>query len=96
MRYVYGTNDSHLNSKGRTIPVKQLASLIKRDVDFGKWNLYEGGEPNSVTAHCKYKRKGFIHHELLLIYGNEKEFKKLEQIIKDFIEVKPRKFKGDE
>ena len=93
MRYVYGTDDSYNQTKGRTITAKQLASIIKRDVDYGKWNIYEGGETNSRSACCRYKRNGFIYHENLLIYGSEKEFKKLETLIKDFIEVIPRKFK---
>ncbi|MBQ2654106.1 MAG: hypothetical protein IJF83_11160 [Methanobrevibacter sp.] len=92
MRYVYGTNDSYLNTKGQTIPVKQLASIIKRDVEFGKWNIYEGGKENSSTAVCRYKRNGFTYHSQIMIYGSKKEFKKLEKLIKDFIEVIPRQF----
>lgn len=92
MRYKYGTNDSYTEGKGRTCSVPQLASIIKRDVDYGKWNTYYGGEVNSRTAKCCYKKKGFSFHSHLLIYGKEEEFKRLENLIKDFIEVTPRKF----
>lgn len=92
MRYVYGTNDSYSRIKGRTITAKQLASIIKRDVDYGKWNIYEGGQEDSSTAVCRYKRNGFTFHSQIMIYGNKKEFKKLEKLIKDFIEVIPRQF----
>lgn len=89
MRYSYGTNDSFTNGS-RTASVKQLASIIKRDVDYGKWNIYEGGETNTRTAKCRYKRNGFIYHEHLLIYGTADEFRRLEGLIKDFITVIPR------
>lgn len=95
MRYYYGTNDSYHEGRGRTATAKQIASIIKRDVDYGKWNIYEGGETNSRTAKCRYKRNGFIYHSHLLIFGTEKEFKELESIIKSFIEVIPRKFSNN-
>lgn len=92
MRYSYGTNDSYNPRRGRTISVPQLASIIKRDVEYGKWNKYEGGKEDTSTASCKYHKKGFIYHERLFIYGTKKEFKKLENIIKNFIEVNPRQY----
>lgn len=92
MRYIYGTNDSYNTTKGRTVSVKQLASIIQRDVEYGKWNIYEGGETNSQTAQCRYKRNGFVYHEQLMIYGNKQEFKKLEKLLNGIIEVIPRKF----
>jgi len=92
MRYIYGTNDSYTTTRGTTVTAKQLASIIKRDVDYGKWNIYEGGETNSRTAVCRYKRNGFIYHEHLMIFGNKKEFQQLETLIKEFIKVIPRKF----
>lgn len=92
MRYIYGTNDSYTATKGKTVTAKQLASIIKKDVDFGKWNVYEGGEVNSCTAHCRYSKKGFVYHSHLLIFGSKREFKKLESLIKGFIQVNPRKF----
>ena len=92
MRYKYGTTDSYSNFKGKTVTAKELASIIKRDVDYGKWNLYEGGKSNSTIAHCRYKRNGFVYHEQLLIFGSKDEFKRLENLIKDFIKVNPRVF----
>jgi len=92
MRYIYGTNDSFTTGKGTYCSPVQMANIIKRDVDFGKWNIYEGGETNTRTAHCRYKRNGFIHHQQLLIFGDEREFKELEQLICEIIEVIPRKF----
>lgn len=92
MRYSYGTNDSYNPNRGRTITAKQLASIIKRDVNYGKWNIYEGGREDSSTATCRYKAKGFEFHSYLLIFGKESEFKELEQLIKPIIEVIPRQF----
>lgn len=91
MRYSYGTNDSY-TTNSRTCSVPQLASIIKRDVDLGKWNIYEGGRTNSLTAKCRYKRNGFVYHSHLLIWGSKEEFQRLEHLIKDFIEVIPRNF----
>lgn len=91
MRYSYGSNDSYINGS-RNVTAKQLASIIKRDVGVGKWNRYYGGEQDSRTAKCSYKRKGFVYHEHLLIFGTKKEFQLLEKLIKPFIEVIPRKF----
>lgn len=92
MRYKYGTNDSYTEGRGRSCSVPQLASIIKRDVECGKWNKYDGGEVNTRTATCRYSKKGFSFHSYLLIYGKEEEFKRLETLIKDFIKVTPRKF----
>ena len=92
MRYFYGSNDSYYNGAGRTCSVPQLASIIKKDVEYGKWNLYDGGKANSVTAKCRYQRKGFAYHSYLLIFGTEEEFKRLEELIKDTIEVIPRQY----
>lgn len=92
MKYHYGTDDSCFNGRSRTCSATQLASIIKRDVEAGKWNKYWGGVTNSWTAHCEYYRRGFQYHERLYIYGNRNEFEKLESLIKEFIEVIPRKY----
>lgn len=93
MRYFYTTNDSFYIGKGRTVTVKQLASIIKRDVDYGKWNIYDGGEPHSRSATCTYQKNGYIYHNMLVIMGKQEEFEKLEKMIKDYIKVIPRIFK---
>ena len=90
MRYHYGTNDSYTNGYGTEIGVRKLASIIKNDVEMGKWNIYEGGRANSITAKCRYKKNGFEYHNYLLIYGTETEIRRLEEIIKNFIKVIPR------
>ena len=94
MRYSYGTNDSYSETRGRTITAKQLASIIKRDVGYGKWNVYDGGRTNSVTASCRYSRRGFVYHNRLFIYGTKKEFQVLEKLISKIkdIEVIPREY----
>ena len=92
MRYKYGTNDSYSGFRGRTVTPTELASIIKRDVDYGKWNIYEGGKQDSTTAHCKYQTEHFTYHERILIYGTKKEFKELEKLIDDFIFVNPRRY----
>ena len=92
MRYIYGTADSYSTTKGTTVTAKQLASIIKKDVEFGKWNIYNGGRANFTTAKCQYSKKGFTYHSHLLIFGSKPEFRKLEQLLKDIIEVIPRKF----
>ena len=94
MRYYYGTNDSYHNGDGRTVTAKQLASIIKRDVDYGKWNKYEGGKENTRTAHCRYMRKGFVYHSQLMIFGKQSEFEELEKLITPFIDVTPRQFEN--
>lgn len=94
MRYSYGTNDSYSTSRGRTATAKQIASLIKRDVDYGKWNLYDGGKEESWTASCRYSKKGFVYHERLFIYGTKKEFQELERLIKGIIDIIPRKWES--
>ena len=91
MRYYYGTNDS-IGNRGRTATAKQIASIIKKDVEVGKWNVYEGGKADTRSAVCRYKRNGFVYHSHLLISGKESEFRELETLIKDYIEVIPRVF----
>lgn len=92
MRYYYGTNDSFYQGKGRTATAKQIASIIKRDVEYGKWNLYEGGEENCSIASCRYQRKGFIFHRRLFIKGQPREFKELESLLEGVIDVIPRQY----
>ena len=96
MRYLYGTSDSHPNHRGRTATAKQIASLIKRDVSYGKWNLYDGGRENSWTASCRYSKRGFVYHERLFIYGTQREFQQLEKLLQKVeIEVIPRKYENN-
>lgn len=92
MRYYYGTDDSFHHGTGRSATAKQIASIIKRDVEFGKWNHYYGGKTNDITASCSYRRKGFVFHGRLFITGKQSEFKELEKLITSFIEVTPRQF----
>ena len=92
MRYIYGTDDSYTTVKGTVATARQLATIIKRDVELGNWNLYDGGKSNTRTAKCRYSKKGFSYHSHLLIYGDKGEFALLEALIKDFIEVIPRDF----
>lgn len=92
MRYIYGINGVNINPKGRSVSATQLASLIQRDVSFGKWNIYEGGNSKSKSATCRYEKNGFKYHEELIIHGTKKEFKKLEKLLKGIIEVIPRTY----
>lgn len=94
MRYYYGTNDSYHIGAGRTASAKQIASIIKRDVEVGKWNKYEGGRENTREAHCRYAKKGYIFHSQLMIFGKQSEFKELEKLIAPFIDVTPRQFEN--
>lgn len=89
MRYYYGTIDKFIEEKGRTVTAKQLASIIKRDVDVGKWNIFNGGKQDA-SADCSYIKGNFTHHEHLYIIGNNKEFQELEQLIEPIIKVIPR------
>ena len=89
MRYYYGIVAKFINSEGRNVTAKQLASIIKKDVKFGKWNLYTGGAEDSV-ADISYHNGDFTYHEHLFITGKPKEFQELERLIKPFIEVIPR------
>ena len=90
MKYYYGTLSKFIDDNGRTATAKQIASLIKRDVEYGKWNNYNGGTETSV-ADVTYKKGRFTHHQHLFITGKQKEFEELERLIKPIIEVIPRK-----
>lgn len=94
MLYAYGTNDSFTNSK-TSATVEEMIQVIKDDVECGKWNTYFGGVEDSISATCSYRKKGFIFHNHLLIYGNMDEFKELEDAIKNVINVIPRQFEAD-
>lgn len=89
MKYYYGTLDKFIEEKGRTVTAKQLASIIKRDVDYGKWNIFNGGQKDT-SANCSYTKGNFTHHEKLYVTGSNKEFQELENLIQTFIEVIPR------
>ena len=89
MRYYYGVVEKFIDTEGRTVTAKQLASIIQRDVDVGKWNIFNGGKKDT-SATCSYKRGSFTYHEHLFITGKAKEFKELEKLIKPIIEVIPR------
>ena len=89
MRYYYGVIDKFIEEKGRTATAKQIASLIKRDVNVGKWNIFNGGNKNT-SATCSYKKGKFTYHEHLFIQGKPKEFKELEALIQPIIKVIPR------
>lgn len=90
MRYKYGVNDNPTESS-RTATAKQIASIIKRDVDYGKWNTYKGGNKKH-PATVSYENKSFNFHTKMFLFGKESEFKELENLIKDFITVTPRQF----
>lgn len=91
MRYSYNIKDDYDPKRGRTISVPQLASIIKRDVEYGKWNQYNGGDEKH-SANCNYTSGNFQYHEKLYIFGTPKEFQQLEKLIKEFISVVPRIF----
>lgn len=92
MRYKYEITNHKTKFRGKTVTPTQLAKIIKRDVECGRWNTYDGGS-NTTTAHCRYQGKTFTYHEKLLIYGTKKEFQQLEKLIDNFIYVEPRTFK---
>lgn len=91
MKYYYGNVDKFIDNDGKTATAKQIASLIKRDVNYGKWNIFNGGSETSI-AEVSYKKGSFTHHEHMFITGRAKEFKELEKLIKPFIEVIPRQY----
>lgn len=94
MRYYYGVLDKFIEEKGRTATAKQIASLIKRDVEFGKWNIFNGGKKDT-SANCSYIKGNFTYHKHLFITGKAVEFQELEQLIEPIIEVIPRKFSNN-
>lgn len=47
----------YTTSNGTVATARQLATIIKRDVELGKWNLYDGGKSNTRTAKCRYSKK---------------------------------------
>ena len=86
MKYYYGVMSKFVEEKGRTVTAKQLASIIKRDVDVGKWNIFKGGK-QETSATCFYEKGNFTYHEKLFITGKEKEIKELKQLIQPIIKV---------
>lgn len=86
MKYYYGIMSKFVEEKGRTVTAKQLASIIKRDVEVGKWNIFKGGK-QETSATCSYEKGSFTYHEKLFITGKEKEIKELEQLIQPIIKV---------
>ena len=91
MQYKYGVTDKFNGGEGIIVKAPQLIDLIKRDVNQGKWNLYEGGD-KSHTAKVSYKGKNWEYGEHLFIIGSKNEIKFLESKIRKFIEVIPRKY----
>ena len=89
MQYKYGVIDNGLD--GIIVKAAQLIDLIKRDVNRGKWNVYDGGD-NKHTAKISYKGKNWEYGEHIYIRGSENEFKYLEQELSKFMEVNPRQF----
>lgn len=92
MKYGYGTVDNYKVVELQFTTPADLAEIIKEDVDCGKWNCYDGGKAYLEIAHCKYQKNNFTTSTNLLIFGTTKEFKRLEELIKDFIKVNPRVF----
>ena len=91
MKCQYGTDDSTSTTFTETT-VSELINIIKNDVENGKWNIYDGGKVDSVTAHCRFQKTGYVYHDQLRIYGTESQFKKLEHELSKFMKVIPRKF----
>ena len=67
MKYIYGTDASYSTTKPPEATVDEIINIIKDDVEKGKWNTYFGGRVDSITAHCKFHRTGFIYHDELRI-----------------------------
>ena len=91
MRYKYDVI-SKTKEKGVIIKAPKLASLIKKEVSLGKWNIYDGGVDGKNTAKLSYKGKNWEYGEHMFIYGSKKEFEHLEQLISKWVKVNPRIF----
>ena len=91
MRYKYGVINKVLNHDCTIVRAPALADIIKRDVNVGKWNIYEGGDKEHAVQ-VSFKGSSWVHSEHMFIWGSESEIKHLEQLISGFIKVIPRKF----
>ena len=91
MQYKYGVTDKFTNGEGILIKAPQLISLIKRDVQRGKWNIYRGGDKKH-TAKISYKGKNWEYGEHIYIIGTQREIQHLENKLKQFLKVIPRKY----
>jgi len=91
MQYKYGVVEKFTGGEGIVVKAPQLISLIKREVSRGKYNIYRGGD-NRHTARVSYEGKSFTYGEHIFIVGSKREIQYLEQEIKPYIEVIPRKF----
>lgn len=89
MKYNYGVVDK---PEGRIIKAPALIDLLKRDVQQGKWNIYEGGTDGENTAKISYKGNGWEYGEHIFIKGSKRELRFFESKIREFMEVIPRVF----
>lgn len=91
MQYKYGVTGKFTKGEGIIVKAPQLIDLIRRDVNRGKWNLYEGGDEKHA-AKISYKGKGFTYGEHIFIIGSKREIQFFEEKISKFMKVIPRKF----
>lgn len=91
MQYKYGVTDKFTNGEGMIVKVPQFLDMIKRDVRTGKWNIYRGGDEKH-SAKISYEGKNFIYGEHIFIIGSKREIKFLEEKLRKYLKVIPRKF----
>jgi hypothetical protein len=91
MKYKYGVVGKSTCKDGIIVKAPALISLLKKEVDSGKWNIYEGGDDNH-PAKISFKGKSFEYGEHMFVYGSEREIRFFEEAISKFIKVIPRVF----
>lgn len=92
MKCWFGTDDSIFMGRKQSISVEELADRIKEEADEGRWNTYNGGRSNSITACCLWSERGKITHDRLFIQGARNEIQSLEKQLEGIITVIPREY----
>ncbi len=95
MKFYYGTNDSLFMGRKESISVEGLVEIIKKDVEDGKWNVYDGGRVNSVTATCRWSERARVTNDRLFIEGSRNEIQSLEKQLDGVLTVIPREYTED-
>lgn len=91
MKYKYAVTSKVVDKTAIPTTVPELASLIKRDVSVGKWNIYNGGNKENPVK-ISFQTPNWTYGEHLFIFGSKREIQFLEKLLDDVLPVIPRKF----
>ena len=92
MKFWISTDDCIFVGRKQSISVEELADRIKEEADEGRWNCYNGGRSNSITACCLLSERGRVTHDRLFIQGARNEIQSLEKQLEGIVKVIPREY----